>query len=526
MLSRKLKSSLAAIALTGSFAATNVNNNAAENTQDDDLSTVALNEDNMNSINENDLQGDFKIISSSDVQTVDGTSIQHDVEKLEDATKETTPVVEDTTPVVEEIAPVVEDTTPTVEDTTPTVEDTTPVVEEDTTPVVEDTTPVVEDSTPVAEDEADTKEEDDTTPVAEQDNTQDVVETPVAESKPAAPTSPITDEDTSEDKITVEAVDTDNDGINDDEDKYPTLPDADFDGVIDGKDKYINWQDKNNNGINDNEEEAKENNDVKQENNDVKQENNDVKQENTDVNDDAKDDIQPEIIDTDGDGINDDEDKYPTMPDADFDGVIDGEDDIINWQDKNNNGINDDEETTIDNSGDTTDNVNDNTDSTDDNTTNVDNNTDTSDNTNVTDQLDYTMPIDHATITNDYMGYDAIGTGHHGIDFAAAYGTAVNSVADGVVTGTGYTNEGGNYVTIVHQDAQGNYYTTYYGHLSAIYVNVGQEVNMGTDIGAVGTTGITTGPHTHFELSLGQIHTQNKVNPRDYMNIPTVGSSY
>ncbi len=484
MLSRKLKSSLAAIALTGSFAATNVNNNTNENTQDDDLSTVALNEDGMNTINENDLQGDFKIVSSSDVQTVDGTSIQHDVEKLE----ETTPVVEETTPVVEETTPVVEETTPVVEETAPVVDETAPVVDE-TAPVVEETAPVVEETAPVVDETAPVVDE--TTPVVDET-------TPVEENKPAAPTVPQTDENASDDQV--EVIDTDNDGINDDEDDYPTMPDADFDGIIDGKDKYINWQDKNNNGINDDEEETNQNNDVTEKNDD------------TTVINDSKEDTQPEVIDTDGDGINDDEDDYPTMPDADFDGVIDGEDDIINWQDKNNNGINDDEEDTNNNS-------------------NVDNNADTSENTddkvdNSTDTLDYTMPIDHATITNDYMGYDAIGTGHHGIDFAAPYGTAVNSVADGVVTGTGYTNEGGNYVTIVHQDAQGNYYTTYYGHLSAIYVNVGQEVNMGTDIGAVGTTGITTGPHTHFELSLGQIHTQNKVNPRDYMNIPTLGSSY
>ncbi len=137
------------------------------------------------------------------------------------------------------------------------------------------------------------------------------------------------------------------------------------------------------------------------------------------------------------------------------------------------------------------------------------------------------MPIAHGTITNDYMGYDAIGTGHTGIDFAASYGTAVQSVADGEVIETGYHYQGGNYVVVLHQDAQGNYYTTYYGHLSSIYVSQGQQVNMGTSIGAIGLTGVTTGPHVHFELALGTNRRENKVNPRDYMTtIPTLGSTF
>lgn len=138
----------------------------------------------------------------------------------------------------------------------------------------------------------------------------------------------------------------------------------------------------------------------------------------------------------------------------------------------------------------------------------------------------YVLPVAHAQISNDYMGYDALGTGHKGIDFAAAEGTPVNSVANGTIIESGYTPVCGNYVIIQHQDAQGNYYTTYYGHMSAIYATQGQTVNAGTMIGAIGQTGLATGAHLHFELSTGTQHWGNQVNPRDYMTIPSLNTYY
>lgn len=87
---------------------------------------------------------------------------------------------------------------------------------------------------------------------------------------------------------------------------------------------------------------------------------------------------------------------------------------------------------------------------------------------------------------------------HNGVDFAAPIGTPVRAVADGVVVFAGWLNGGGNTVRIKHCDR----YTTEYMHLSKIGrgVRVGAPVSRGGTIGAVGMTGLATGPHLHFGL--------------------------
>lgn len=85
---------------------------------------------------------------------------------------------------------------------------------------------------------------------------------------------------------------------------------------------------------------------------------------------------------------------------------------------------------------------------------------------------------------------------HKGIDFAAASGTAVRSVGDGVVDFAGRQSGYGNIVIINHRNNQ----STAYAHLSRIDVREGQAVNQGQFIGAVGATGWATGPHLHFEF--------------------------
>ncbi len=85
---------------------------------------------------------------------------------------------------------------------------------------------------------------------------------------------------------------------------------------------------------------------------------------------------------------------------------------------------------------------------------------------------------------------------HKGIDFAAASGTAVRSVGDGVVDFAGRQSGYGNIVIINHRNNQ----STAYAHLSRIDVREGQSVNQGQFIGAVGSTGWATGPHLHFEF--------------------------
>nr|WP_216236679.1 M23 family metallopeptidase [Polynucleobacter sp. 73C-SIWE] len=87
---------------------------------------------------------------------------------------------------------------------------------------------------------------------------------------------------------------------------------------------------------------------------------------------------------------------------------------------------------------------------------------------------------------------------HMGIDYAAPTGTPVFSVANGKVAHLGYSGAFGNLIILEHP---GNYHT-YYAHLSNynVELKVGNEVRRGLEIGYVGSTGRSTGPHLHFEL--------------------------
>lgn len=87
---------------------------------------------------------------------------------------------------------------------------------------------------------------------------------------------------------------------------------------------------------------------------------------------------------------------------------------------------------------------------------------------------------------------------HTGLDFAAPTGTPAHAAASGRVTFAGVASGYGNLVRIQHA----NGIETYYGHLSAISVTAGAQVNPGDLIGRVGSTGNSTGPHLHFEVRL------------------------
>ena len=92
---------------------------------------------------------------------------------------------------------------------------------------------------------------------------------------------------------------------------------------------------------------------------------------------------------------------------------------------------------------------------------------------------------------------------HKGTDYAAEMGTPVRSVADGVVTFAGPHGGYGNSIDIRHP----NGFVTRYGHMRgfASGIRVGTRVTMGQTIGYVGVTGLTTGPHLHFEVLVGGV---------------------
>jgi secretion/DNA translocation related TadE-like protein len=89
---------------------------------------------------------------------------------------------------------------------------------------------------------------------------------------------------------------------------------------------------------------------------------------------------------------------------------------------------------------------------------------------------------------------------HSGLDFAAEPGVPVLAAAGGRVTAAGPGGRFGNRVVIDHGGV-----VTYYAHLSAVTVVVGDIVDAGRQVGSVGSTGNATGPHLHFEVRIGGV---------------------
>jgi murein DD-endopeptidase MepM/ murein hydrolase activator NlpD len=85
---------------------------------------------------------------------------------------------------------------------------------------------------------------------------------------------------------------------------------------------------------------------------------------------------------------------------------------------------------------------------------------------------------------------------HAGVDFGAGWGTPIVAAASGVVGYAGYHGGHGNYVRLDHGGGLG----TGYGHMSRFAVSPGQSVSAGQVIGYVGSTGLSTGPHLHYEM--------------------------
>lgn len=91
---------------------------------------------------------------------------------------------------------------------------------------------------------------------------------------------------------------------------------------------------------------------------------------------------------------------------------------------------------------------------------------------------------------------------HLGVDFAAPTGTPVRVVGDGVVEYAGWQRGYGNVVVVNHR----NGHSTAYAHLSRIQVRKGERLEQGALVGAVGSTGVSTGPHLHFEFRDNGVH--------------------
>ena len=88
---------------------------------------------------------------------------------------------------------------------------------------------------------------------------------------------------------------------------------------------------------------------------------------------------------------------------------------------------------------------------------------------------------------------------HRGVDFAAPIGTPIFAAGDGIIEYSGWNGAYGKYIRIKHNST----FKTAYAHLSKIYKKRGMRIKQGDIIGALGSTGRSTGPHLHYEILLG-----------------------
>jgi len=100
--------------------------------------------------------------------------------------------------------------------------------------------------------------------------------------------------------------------------------------------------------------------------------------------------------------------------------------------------------------------------------------------------------------------------GHRAIDIGAPTGSALLAADGGFVSFAGWTDVGYGYLVVIDH---ANGFATYYAHLSNVYIFTGQAVERGQVIGAVGSTGWSTGPHLHFEVRYYGV----QQNPRAYL---------
>lgn len=123
----------------------------------------------------------------------------------------------------------------------------------------------------------------------------------------------------------------------------------------------------------------------------------------------------------------------------------------------------------------------------------------------------YRFPLDSGILTSPFgkrpSPFNGKPSYHPGIDLAAPMGANVYACAPGKVRAIGYSNVYGNHIIIRHND--GN--DSLYGHLSKTIATLNQVVKAGTIIGEVGSTGMSTGPHLHFEIRKSGVPTDPEV---------------
>lgn len=126
----------------------------------------------------------------------------------------------------------------------------------------------------------------------------------------------------------------------------------------------------------------------------------------------------------------------------------------------------------------------------------------------------YIKPISGGRLSSSFGRRNApkrgASTYHKGVDWATPTGTAVVASSGGVVAKAGWGSGYGYVVYINHPDGR----QTRYGHLSKVLVSAGQTVSQGQKIALSGNTGVSTGPHLHFEILING----SQVNPLKYLN--------
>ena len=112
-----------------------------------------------------------------------------------------------------------------------------------------------------------------------------------------------------------------------------------------------------------------------------------------------------------------------------------------------------------------------------------------------------TVPV-HGEITSEYGNRTNPVSGeylmHSGVDIAASQGTEIRAAHSGIVSEVGSNSVGGNYISLVHKDGS----ETLYCHCSKIIAEKGDVIRAGETIALVGSTGRSTGPHLHFEITV------------------------